>query len=532
MLKKALLLIKLIFLIFILSSFLHSGLQRRINHNPPRYGGVFRIKSFSNTFRPELDPASQESFIFISEQIYDGLVRLDKNFNIVPLLAEYWEISSDRKRYRFHLRKGVKFHHGREVSAEDVKFSLERLLDKKTESPYFQFFLNKVVGAKDFRMGRAAEVVGFRVLDKYTFEINWTRPFISALYLMSMHFCKILPRDLVLEKGKGFFSKPCGTGPFKFEYWLRTTRLDLAGVRLERNDEYYGEKPYLEAVEFCPLFTLDHFLNGEIDSIPVLSEKMLESDYQIFQDGSLHNVFLGMSCHIPPLDDPLFRKSISHMIDKKEITRTAYDIRTLKRVINNYIPSKLPGFLPSEDEGNYDLDKANELLREAGYSSGESLPTLILYMDLPKTDVKIKISREIKKQIEASGIKLKVKYYRSSREIRECKKPYLILVGRLMNFPDPEDIIRPLFFSRSLLNLFGYKNSALDDLLLEAEVEKSWTKRINLFHRMEEILFSDVPAVPLFSIQNRVAMQPYVRGVKVPPLGMYYLQTRKIWLDK
>jgi len=531
-LKKLPLLIKLSFLIFIIFSFLHSGIQRRTNHSQPRYGRVFRLKSFTNQFRQELDPASQESFIFISEQIYDGLVRLDKNFNILPSLAEYWEISSDGKRYRFHLRKGVEFHHGEELSAEDVKFSLERLLDRKTGSPYFQFFFNRVEGAKDFREGEANEVVGFRALDKYTFEIHWTKPFISALYLMSMHFCKILPRDLVLEKGKGFFSKPSGTGPFKFDYWLRTPRLDVVGVHLERNDEYFGKRPYLKAVEFCPLYTLSHFLDGEIDSIPVLSEKLLESDYQIFLDGSLHNMFLGMSCHIPPLDSPLVRKAISQLIDKREIARAAYDIKTLKQVINNYIPSKLPGFFPSEDKRGYDLGKAKELLQGAGYSTEKSFPSLTFFLNLPKTDVNIRISRELRKQLEASGIKLKIKYYKSLKEIREYKKPYLLFAERLMNFPDPEDIIRPLFFSKSLNNLFGYQNPALDDLLLKAEVERSWTKRINLFHRMEEILFSDMPAVPLFSLQNRVAMQPYVRGVEVPPLGLYYLKARKIWLDK
>lgn len=530
--KKAPLYINLSIVIFVLFSFLHSGIQTRKNHTQPRYGGIFRLKSFANTFKPELDPASQESFIFISEQIYDGLVKLDKNFNIVPSLAEYWEISSDGKRYKFILRKRTKFHHGQELSAEDVKFSLERLLDKKTDSPYFQFFLDKVVGAKDFRAGRAAEVAGFRVLDKDTFEIHWTRPYISALYLMSMHFCKILPKDLVLEKGKGFFSKPSGTGPFKFDYWLRTTRLDVAGVRLVRNDEYFGERPYLKAVEFCPLYSLGHFLGGEIDSIPILSKKLLESDYQIFQDGSLHNVFLGMSCHIPPLDKPLVRKAISRMIDKREIVRTAYEIRALKQVINNFIPSKLPGFFPSEDKRSRDLDTASKLLQQAGYSSYEMIPCLTLFLDLPKTDLKTRISREIKKQLKVSGIELKIDYYRSPQEIRESRKPYLIMVGRLMNFPDPEDIIRPLFFSSSLSNLFGYQNPALDSLLLKAEVEKSWTKRINLFHRMEEILSADMPAIPLFSQQNRVAMQPYVRGVEVPPLGMYYLKANKIWLYK
>ena len=93
-------------------------------------------------------------------------------------------------------------------------------------------------------------------------------------------------------------------------------------------------------------------------------------------------------------------------------------------------------------------------------------------------------------------------------------------------------MIRPLFFSKSEFNLFGYSNSVLDNLLEKSETEKSWSRRIDLFHQMEKILLSDLPAIPLYSQQNRIAMQPYVRGVEVPPLGLYYLEARKIWLNK
>lgn len=524
-LKVALVCFLLIFVLFPDST---SGLTR----TKPRYGGVFRLKSFMDEFRPDLDPSSPGSYIFVSEQLYDGLVRLDKNLNIVPSLAEYWQISPDGKRYTFYLRRGVKFHHGRELEAEDVKFSLERLLDKKTDSPYFQFLLPRVVGAEEFREGKASEVNGFVVLDDHTFEIHWKRPFISALYLLSMHFCKILPHDLVREKGKGFFMKPSGTGPFKFDYWLRTTQLDIAGVRLKRNDEYFSGRAYLDVVEFCPLFTLDHFLDGEIDSIPVLSERLLESDYQVFQNGSLQYVYLSLSCHMAPLDRPEVRRAISLGLNKAKIVEAAYDVKILKQVANSYIPSRLPGFFPSEDEKTYDPERARNLLEQAGLTSELGFPTLTFLLELPRAEPKIKIYREIKKQLENLGLRLRLSYYRSPKEIKNYRRPYLFLVEKSMNFPDAEDIIRPLFASKSIFNLFGYKNPELDALLSQSEVERSWTKRIKLFHQMEEILFEDVPAVPLFSRQNRMAMQPYVRGVDVPPLGLYYLDAKKIWLDK
>lgn len=518
-------------LIFLLVLFIFSYPASGLDRSRPRYGGVFRVKSFTDVFRPDLDPASANSYIFVSEQIYDGLVKVDKNLNIVPSLAEYWEISPDRTEYTFRLRKDVRFHHGRAFSAEDVKFSLERLLDKKTKSPYYEFFLPRVVGAEEFREGKASHVRGFVVLDEHTFKILWRRPFVSALYLLSMHFCKILPHDLVLEKGKGFFMKPSGTGPFKFDYWIRTPRLELAGVRLKRNDSYFGGRPYLDAVEFSPFYTLEHFMGGEIDSIPLVSEKLLRSGYRILLDGSLQRVYLGMSCHIPPLDNPLVRRAIYHGLDKERIVRAAKEVRSLKKVINNYIPSWLPGFFPAEDENAYNPGKSVALLEKAGIASSGP-PTLTLLLELPKSETKIKIYREIKDQLEDVGFRLRLGYYRSFTEIRKQRKPYLVLLQKSLDFPDPEDTIRPLFFSQSIFNVFGYSSPELDALLRRSEVEKSWTRRIKLFHQMEARLFSDIPAVPLYSRQNRVALQPYVRGVEVPVLGLYYLEAKKIWLDK
>ncbi len=516
-------------LVFILTfTLIHFGL----GSEQPRSGGVFRLKSFTDTLRTELDPASAESFIFISEQLYDGLVRLDKNFNIVPSLADYWEISADGKRYTFHLRRGVRFHHGEELEADDVKYSLQRLLDKKTNSPYYQFFLPRVVGAEEFREGKAEDVAGFKVIDRYTFEIQWTKPYASALYLMSLHFCKILPRERAEGREKRFFEKPSGTGPFAYDHWMHSPKGEIVGVRLKRNDNYFGGKPYLDAVEFSPYFTLDHFLNGEIDCIPVLSEKLLKPSYQVFQDGSLYPIFLGMSCHIPPFDNPAVRKAIARAIDKRQLARETFDLRYVRQVTNSYIPSLLPDFFPRDDERSFDLGQALRLLNQAGFTADKEFPSLIFFLDLPRGDLKNKIYRAFKKQLEALGIELRLSYYKSDQDVRNSTEPYLILLERAMSFPDPDDIIRPFFFSGSTANIIGYSSPELDQILQKADVERSYTKRINLFRQMEEVLFSDVPAVPLFFHQNRIALQPHVRGVEVPPLGFYYLDAKKIWLEK
>lgn len=498
----------------------------------PASDNIFRLKAFSDEFRVQLDPIGDGSYIFISEQLYTGLVRLDNNLDPSPALAEYWDKSHDGRTYRFYIRRGVLFHHGAELTAEDIKFSFERILDPETESPFIHFFLTRVVGAQEFYSGEAAEVTGFKVINPYTFEIQWTKPYAMALYLMSMHFCKILPKDRLLDQGIGFFQKPSGTGPFKFDQWLRDTRLNIVGVRMHRNDNYFEGTPHLEYVDFCPHYRLDNFLNGEIESIPVLSEKLLKSDYQIFKDGSIHPFYLGMSCHIPPFNNNMVRKALAAAIHKSEIIRVTYEAEFHRQLLSSYIHPKLPGFFLSDDRDTYNLHLAKELLEDAGFNGEHRFPSITLLMEHPRTEFKNRLYRELRRQLEELEISLDDRYIRDMDEVMEIEEPYLILSSRLLNIPDPEDIIRPLFYSKSPTNYCGFSSSELDDLLQQAEVESSWTQRTKLFLKIENILKTEVPAIPIFSQQNRVAMQPYVQGVQIPAMGFYYIQMDRIRLEK
>ncbi len=500
----------------------------------PRSGGTLHIRPFfSGPFRPQLDPANN-AHVFLIEQLYDGLVKLDSKLNILPSLAEYWTISDDGRKCTFYLRKGVKFHHGRELDAEDVKFSLERLVSKEIGRPYFQYFASKVVGAQEYWEGKAREVEGYKVRDKYTFEILWRNPYISGLYLLSMAFSKILPRDLVLSQGNGFFRKPSGTGPFKFAYWLRSPKLEIVGVRLERNDQYFGNRPYLEAIEFSPYYTLDHFLAKEIDIIPYMSERLADADCQVFESEGFATVYLGLSCHLPPLDRPIVRRAISLAIDKKELARAAFKLDTIPQVSDNYIPPKLPGFFPADDKEGYNPSEAKKILAGEGFFGESDFPPFVLFFEQPRNEESTKVARVLRDQLAVLGIRLKTKYYRSTAELKACQEPHLVVFGWMMDFPDPEDLILPLFASTSVLNLelMRYSSSRLDKLIEEAEVERSWSRRIGLFQDIEKILKEDVPAIPLFFKQQRLAVQSYVRGVKIPALGFFFLDAKDIWLDK
>jgi ABC-type transport system substrate-binding protein len=500
----------------------------------PLQGGTLRVGSLdTEEFRATFDPAAGAP-AFLLEQVFDGLVKLDSNLGIVPALAEYWVISEDGKTYTFFLRQGIKFHHGRELEARDVKFSLERLIRGDSPGPHARHFFGKVLGAQEFYDGRADGVAGIRVRDRSTLEIEWLKPEVATLYLLSMPFCKILPRELVLSKGRGFFLKPSGTGPFRFAYWLRNTRLEVVGARLERNEGYFGRKPYLEAVEFSPFYTLDHFLSGEVDILPYTSERLADSGCRVLEDESFNPVYLGMSCHIPPLDMTVVRRALAMAVNKKEIARAAFRLDTVPRVTDNFIPAKLPGFFPADRVDAYRPEEAKALLHGEGLIGAASFPPFNLFFERPKRDEDVKIYRVLRDGLAGLGIRLNLEYFDSPDELKTLNDPYFIVIRSTMEYPDPGNLVTSLFFSLSQRNLetLHYSSRPLDDLVRKTEAERSWTERTALFRRIEALLNEDMPAVPLYSGDRRLAVQPRVRGLAAPPFGFRHLQVKEVWLAK
>jgi ABC-type transport system substrate-binding protein len=504
---------------------------RQVPGETPRYNGTLRIRGYAQPFNQIFDPAIPTHY-FISEQLYDGLVKFDAHFNPMPALAEYWTVSVDGRRITFYLRKGVRFHNGRDLSAEDVKYSLERLVRNRPGNTYYQYFTRQVVGAEEYWRGTAAEVTGFRVVDPSTFEILWTRPYVSGLYLLGMYYCKILPKDLLESQGRNFFLKPIGTGPFRFDEWIRGPRLDVLGIRLERNPFYYGRKPYLSAIEYSPHFTDDQFEQGTVHMVSVTSERLLRERYQLLENNTLKSFFLTLSCDVSPLDRPEVRKALALGLDKARLAAAFDTLSNIHHVLENYIPPLLPGFFPRADAAPADPDAARLLLDRFLPGNGRKGLTLALLLPGPRTEPLARFARELERQLAALEIKLDVRYLRKPEDALDIRVPYLKFLEYTMDFPDPENILVPLFYSSSIVGLLNsrYGDLQLDALLERSEVEPSWERRADLFRMAEKILFRDTPAIPLFSERIRLALLPKVRGVRLPASGFIFLDVKDIWL--
>ena len=504
-----------------------------VSQESPKYGGTLHVRVLADNPQPNLDPAAG-TWVMATEQIFEGLVRLDANLDPTPALAEYWRPEDEGRTTVFYLRKGVRFHDGRELTSRDVKFSLERLLRPETRSPFADDLASKVVGAREFRSGKAAEVAGFATPDKYVFVVRGLSPNVSLLYLLSRSYCKILPQELADGQGRNFFWKPVGTGPFKFDSWLRSPNLDIVGVRLTRNSDYYGKVAFIDALELSPLFSIEHFVDREVEVMPYLSERMARSGGQVIEAGPQSITYLFVSCQVPPLNRTAIRQALALGVDKERLSAAFQDSEVLRRTTSNVIPTRWPGFFPRDNAVDYNPDKALQIIEEQGFSSDKKFPAILLYLPLPKTDGQIRFADELERQLERLGISLSVSYYRTVREVRDTRRPFLIKVDWPMNSADPESVVRPLFQSQSEINVDNYRYTSprLDQLLEESAFEQSLTRRTELFRRMEDVLADDLPVLPLFINDLRIVLQSNIRGFKSSPRGFDFVDMKEIWFEK
>jgi peptide/nickel transport system substrate-binding protein len=495
-------------------------------------GGVYR-RPLGNE-PATLDPAriSDVYSRSVSQQIFDGLVQFDQNLMISPALATYWKASRDGFNWTFTLRRGVAFHHGREMTADDVAYSLTRLLDPRVKSEAADLF-SGVKGGRAFREGKAASVPGITVLDRYTVQVALTEALTPFVSLLAVGQAKIVPRDLVERQGEKFGNHPVGTGPFRFVRWDRGRELVLA-----TNPEYFAGPPRLSEVRYriFPGEPIDviyrEFEAGHLEDSPVPSETRPRAGaYQHVKRPMFSVRFYGFNTRMKPLDDRRCREAIAAAIDRDSIR----DVIFMRRYhpARGILPPGTPGFNPQVRDLPYAPDRARALLREAGYGEGRRFPPLTLWSSVRSE----RLSREhqaIKAALAAIGVPLEVRYETDwptfARLLAEGKLPFF-LQAWFADVPDPDNFLTKLFFSKSPRNVTGYANAQVDDLLSRARQEDDLPRRMELYRRAEQIIIDDVPIIPMWHYTYERLFQPYVRSIEVNGLGDPYIPLRKIWLE-
>src|SRR5262245_3178174 len=347
----------------------------------------------------------------VSQQLFDGLVQFDQTLTITPALAQFWKASRDGLTWTFTLRKGIKFHHGREVTSDDVVYSLTRLLDPKVKSGSADLF-SSIKGAQEFREGAAKQVSGLTAVDRYTVQVVLTEALAPFVSMLAVGHAKIVPRELVEQQGDAFGAQPVGTGPFRFVRWEPGKEIVLVA-----NTEYFDGAPRLSRVvyrifrgeEFDAMY--EQFKRGNLEDSPIPTQEyrrvVTSADYIHVKRPMFSVRFYGFNVRTKPLDDRRVRQAIIHAIDREALVAEVYlDRYTLARGI---LPPGMMAFNPKLTGYPYDPARARELLAQAGYPGGRGLPPVQIWSSV-KLERLVEEHEQIRRYLAAVGIQAEFHY--------------------------------------------------------------------------------------------------------------------------
>ena len=522
-----------IFLIITLPTPLSFSLEKTKSKSINFGGTYFRpLESNPRT----LDPALTTDIysVTVIQQLFDGLVQFDKDLNVIPAIAKSWKISPDGLTYTFYLRKGVKFHNGREVTADDFVYSFTRIIDPKNKAPSAHL-MEKVLGFKEFQDGKVNYVRGLKSIDKFTFELKLSEPFSPLISALGTYHFKVIPREAVEKATPDFTKFPIGTGPFKL-----VSMKEGEEIVLEANPDYFEGRPFLDRVVFKIFHgaprekILAEFKEGGLEEsfIPPeeIGEILKQRQYPFIQKSILSLRFYGFNLRTKPLDDKRLRKAVNFAIDKKSIVSEIH--KNQFNLAKGILPPGMPGYDPKREPYPYNENLAKKYLK--GSVSGKRKP-LIQIWSASRSEAAQKELNEIKSQLNKIDIETVIHFetnWPNFESMLKANKMPVFIYAWYADFPDPDNFLWTLFHSKSKYNYTNYHNPEVDRLLDRARAERDYLKRIEMYRKIEEMILDDAPIVPMVNHLFQMVYQPYVRGVEVSALGGPYIPMKKIWLKK
>ncbi len=496
-------------------------------------GGVFR-RLWNEP--PTLDPhqVGDVDSAGVLVEVFSGLVTLNTDLQVEADLAERWDVSDDGMTYTFFLRSNAKFHDGKQVTAQDVKYSLERALDPESYSPQVETYLDDIVGAAERINGTAQEISGLRVINDSTIEITIDAPKAYFLAKLTYPTAFVVDRVNIEKEGDDWTRKPNGTGPFKL-----TSYKIGEEIILERNPHYYRGPALLDRVELILSggSAMAMYENGEIDITGVgLADLDRVSNPQeslnrelIASPPGFSLSYIGFNVEQPPFDDANFRMALALSINKQLIADQV--LANLVVPATGILPPDFPGYSTSVQGPSYDAERAVALLAQSAYAN--NVPRIIV--TVPGTGGSVGLDLEVILEMWRTmlGIDVEIQQVEWAtflQDLNEQRLQAFAGLGWQADYPDPQDFLDILFHSESRLNHSAYINPEVDDLLEQARVATEWEARKSLYNKAEQLIVDDVPWIPLwFSGENVLLLKPYVHDYRVTPLIVPKL--KYVWIE-
>lgn len=500
-----------------------------------------------------LDPANavNPENIWAINLLYNGLVQMDDDLNVIPCIAKKFSISKDGLKYTFNLRNDVYFHDnpvfeggkGRKVTAKDFVFSFNRLYDARVSSAMSLL--------TNIDRSEKAGFKGFVAVDDSTFEIYLKEPFSAFINVLTMKYFSVVPLEAIDFYKQDYRRNPVGTGPFQYKMWDEGTKLIMI-----KNENYFetdaaGKRlPYLDAVSIS--FMKDRetsfmeLLNGKFDMVSgadafnineVLNKTTGELNdvyakkFYLQKQPYLKTDYLGILIDEDieivknsPLRKKAFRQALNYAFDRDKMMRF---------LRNNIGVAAKGGFIPNAlgaSKGvkgyTYDPDKVRQLLMEAGYPEGKGLPEITLHItDNYKEQVEF-----IQSQWAENNIKLKISIDKPSilRQAVAACEYNMFKKSWVGDYADEENFMS-LFYSKNFapagFNYFHYKNVDFDILFEKALKETNDSAKTALYQQMDQLIIDDAPIIPLYYDEVIRIVSKKIKGFTTNPMNLLNLKT-------
>lgn len=472
--------------------------------------------------------ATDSSSFAVAGQIYNGLVKYDKNLNIVPDLAESFSISRNGLEITFHLRRGVKWHDGAPFTSHDVLYTYRVIIDPKTPTAY----------SEDFK-----QVKGVSTPDDYTVRVTYAKPFAPALASWGT---SILPAHLLegsdITKSP-LTRKPVGTGPYRFKEWVPGQKIVLVA-----NPDYFEGRPYISRFVYRIIPDLStmymELKSGSIDLMnltPVqyarqTQTKQFISRFNKYRFPSSSYVYMGYNLRHPLFKNKLVRQALTSAINKDELIHGV--LFGMGRKAHGPIPPGRWAYNPNVKDISYDPRLSLQLLARAGWKDRNDAGILVkdgkpfsfTILVNQGNQQRLLTAQIVQQRLRFVGIDVKIRIVEWATFLKEFvdKGNFEVVILGWTTTPDPDmfDVWHSSKTKPGELNFIGFRNAEVDRLLVEGRSTFDIGKRKHAYYRIQEIMADEQPYTFLYVPDELPVVSSRIRGVEPAPAGISHNQIK------
>lgn len=490
----------------------------------PSFGDTIVVGSIGDARNLIPILASDSASADICGMIFNGLVKYDKDLNLVGDLAESWEIQEGGLVIVFHLRKNVRWQDGALFTAKDVEFTYKKLVDPNVKTPY----------SGDFEVIRSVEAI-----DDYTVKVTYKQPFSPGLSSWGMW---IMPKHLLENQdfsNTKFSRNPIGTGPYIFKKWKTAEKIEVVS-----NLDYFEGRPYIDryvyrvipdqATIFLELQTQGVDMTGltPLQYTRQTDTQFFRKAFNKFRYPSFAYTYLGYNLKSPLFSDKKVRQALNYAINKKEIIEGVQ--MGLGRELTGPYPPESWAYDHTILPVAFDPEKAKAMLKEAGWvdtngdgwldKDGQTFEFTIITNQ--GNDQRKQCAEIIQRRLKDIGISVKIKVIEWSAFLSEFidkrKFDAVILGWALARDPDPYDIWHSSKMREGDFNFLSFKNEEADKLMEQARREFDQAKRAEIYHKLQAILYDEQPNCFLYVPDALPIVNSRFKGIEAAPAGIGY----------